>query len=157
MNIYDMPVHPAADIFPMLPDDELEDLAADIKANGLLHPLAVKDGQLVDGRNRREACRRAGVEPTVEELNGVDPASYILSANVARRNLNKGQRAMAVAKLFPEPATLKRKGSAGSIKNIEFLSRQYIGQARTVLRVLPEAADLVLAGTKSLNDAYREA
>ena len=32
-------------------------------------------------------------------LNGADPVAYILSANVARRNLTKGQRAMAVARL----------------------------------------------------------
>jgi ParB-like nuclease domain len=147
---------PAAEIFPMLPDDELDDLAADIKANGLLHPLAVKDGVLVDGRNRREACRRAGVEPQVEELNGIDPATYILSANIARRNLSKGQRAMAVAKLFPDPEKGGR-GKKNSVFNTGFLSAVSVSHARTVLNLLPAAADQVLVGAKSLNEAYREA
>jgi hypothetical protein len=32
-----------------------------------------------------------------------DPAASIFSANLARRNLTKGQQAIAVAMLYPEP------------------------------------------------------
>ena len=139
----------------MLSDDELKELADDIKVNGLLHPIIVKDGVLIDGRNRREACRLAGVEPRLEELNGTDPVAYILATNINRRHLTKGQRAMAVAKLYPEPAKGGR-GNTNPIKDIGF-SRQYVDHARTVLRWLPELADHVLAGTKPLNEAYAEA
>jgi ParB-like chromosome segregation protein Spo0J len=46
-------VHPVANLFPMLPDDELQELADDIRANGLQHPIVLdKDGVLIDGRNR---------------------------------------------------------------------------------------------------------
>jgi hypothetical protein len=116
--------------------------------------VPVKDGQLVDGRNRREACRRLGVEPHVEELNGVDPVAYIISTNITRRHLSKGQRAMAIAKLYPEP----EKGGRGknSLK-IKELNAGYVSQARTVLAWLPQAADAVLAGTKPLGEAYAEA
>jgi hypothetical protein len=37
------------------------------------------------------------------------------------------------------------------------VSRQYVDHARTVLRWLPEVADLVMAGTKPLSEAYAEA
>ncbi len=36
-------------------------------------------------------------EPDVIELNGQDPIAYVLSANIHRRHMTKGQRAMAVA------------------------------------------------------------
>ena len=38
------PVHPAADLFPMLDDVALKDLAADIKANGLQQPVVMLAG-----------------------------------------------------------------------------------------------------------------
>jgi hypothetical protein len=34
-------VHPAADLFPMMPDDELKAMGEDIKKGGLKYPLAV--------------------------------------------------------------------------------------------------------------------
>ena len=44
-------VHPLADALPMLPSDELADLAQDIKENGLLDPLTLdKDGRLAAAR-----------------------------------------------------------------------------------------------------------
>lgn len=152
-DVFQLPIHPAAEIFPMLADDELDELANDIKEHGLQHPLVVKAGQLIDGRNRREACRRVGIRPAVEELNGTDPVAYILSANINRRHLSKGQRAMAVAKLYPEP----RQGKRTSSKNDDVrVAPSYVREARAVLRWLPELADLVLAGTKPLNEAYQE-
>src|SRR3954447_2894984 len=67
---FDFDVHPAAAVLPMMSDDELDDLAADIEANGLLHPIVLDaDGELlIDGRNRLEACCRAGVEPQFRRL-----------------------------------------------------------------------------------------
>ena len=100
-SVFQLAVHPAADVFPMMSNEDLDELAADIKANGLLHPIIVNGDLLIDGRNRREACRRANVDPRIEELNGTDPIAYILATNVNRRHLTKGQRSMAVAKLYP--------------------------------------------------------
>ena len=69
------PVHPAADKLPMMSDAELEALAADIKASGLLEPIVVWEdnteaadgGQgpfptyLLDGRNRLAALKLLGI------------------------------------------------------------------------------------------------
>jgi hypothetical protein len=58
---------------------------------------------LVDGRNRRAACKLAGYRPEIRLLNGEDPTAYVLSANVHRRHMTAGQRAMAAAVIYPEP------------------------------------------------------
>lgn len=154
-DIFSLPVHPAADVFPMLDNDELSDLAADIKANGLQHPIVIGevDGveMLIDGRNRLAACKLAGVEPEVKQLNGHDPEALILSENIMRRHMTKGQRAMAVAMMYPE-------GQKGKKLNYSTgVDKGYVSQARTVLKYAPEYTESVLAGAKSLSEAYEEA
>jgi len=56
-----LPPHPPADVFPMLVEDELAELAEDIKASGLQHPLVISEPGgnpvLVDGPT---AAGRAG-------------------------------------------------------------------------------------------------
>lgn len=66
-----MKAHPIADIFPLLEGLELQSLSDDIKAHGLIHPIVVHDSMILDGRNRFNACRVAGIEPkTKKELGG---------------------------------------------------------------------------------------
>jgi hypothetical protein len=131
------PVHQSADLFPMMTDEELADLAAGIKANGLLHPIVVdKEGALIDGRNHARACEIAGVEPSTMVFDGDDPRAFILAMNIKRRHMTKGQQVMAVAMMYPEP----EKGGKGKRSRIQegldeprktFQNR--LSQARTVL------------------------
>lgn len=86
--------HPLADLFPMMTKQELHALADDIKANGLRETIKVsEDGLIVDGRNRHEACKIAKVEPDYEIVNG-DASNMIVSANIFRRHMTKGQIAI---------------------------------------------------------------
>ena len=93
-------VHPFAAKFPLLEDDELDRLAADIASHGLHRPIALtSDGRtLVDGRNRLAACKRSGCDPVFvrlpEHYTETMILDYIVSANLARRHLSAGQRAM---------------------------------------------------------------
>jgi hypothetical protein len=51
--------------------------------------------------------------------------------------MSKGQRAMAVAMIYPEP----QQGKKTSLKINEAASGGYVRQARTVLKHLPEIAN----------------
>lgn len=87
-------VHPLADLFPMMSKQELQALADDIKANGLREPISITaDGLIVDGRNRNAACELAKVKPHYVQVNG-DAGNLILSANIFRRHMTKGQIAI---------------------------------------------------------------
>lgn len=92
--------HPAACIFPMLPDDELQNLADDIREHGQLEPIVFFEGMVLDGRNRWLACKFAGVEPKIREFSGSprDALAYVWSTNRVRRQLNSGQVSIALAK-----------------------------------------------------------
>ena len=108
-------IHPIAARFPLLADDELGELAADIRANGLRQPITLDDaGVLLDGGDRLRTCELAGVAPTFATYRG-DAISFIVSANVRRRHLSKGQAAMALAKAqrFPRKISTQRKARQG--------------------------------------------
>lgn len=96
------PSHPAAEAFPLLAPFELGRLADDIKLNGLQVPIVLLNGQVLDGRNRQEACHLAGVEPRYENWQGDgDPFDWVVSQNLHRRHLDSSQRSM-VAALLPK-------------------------------------------------------
>ena len=90
--------HEIADIFPMLPAEELKKLAEDIRVHGLLDPIALFEGKILDGRNRYLACVEAEVEPRYTTVATEDPIAYVLSKNLLRRQLTVGQRASAGVK-----------------------------------------------------------
>jgi ParB/RepB/Spo0J family partition protein len=115
MDIFDIPPHPAADAFPMMEEEELGELAQDIKDNGLQQPLVIgeidSNPVLIDGRNRREACKRAGIVPHHVLLDGQDAVTYILSVNINRRHMTKSQRAMVVARVLETNHVSQRKAA----------------------------------------------
>lgn len=82
-----------------------------IKAIRLREPLVLAeiDGntKLIDGRNRRAACKIADVDPEVCYLNGEEPKAYVRSANLRRRNLTTGQKAVAEAIFYPTVALVQ--------------------------------------------------
>lgn len=94
--------HPASALFPIMADDELAELAKDIKENGLVEAIVLHEGLVLDGRNRLEACKRAGVNPHfVDWDGGGSPTLYVLSKNLHRRHLTTSQRAVIAAESMP--------------------------------------------------------
>jgi ParB-like chromosome segregation protein Spo0J len=139
-------VHPVADLFPMLAEDELAELAADIKERGQLQPIVLDtDGRIIDGRNRLAACQLASVEPKFSTYDGDDPGGYALAVNIQRRNLTKGQQAMVLA----------RSGIEYRNDTEAPVSKQRVSHARVVVQHAPDLADAVVAGAMGLDEAYR--
>jgi hypothetical protein len=101
---YATPAHPCAELFPLMPDDELHDLAADIKKKGLVYTMIVQDGMILDGRNRLKACKLAGVKG--EDLKFIpcetDPLEFVLSCNLHRRHLTPAQRREVIAAVLKQ-------------------------------------------------------
>jgi hypothetical protein len=94
------PFHPLANNFPMIDADSLKALTDNIKEHGLLEPIVMYEGMILDGRNRVRACFAAGFKlepkhfvefrptPTMSALD------FVFGKNLHRRHLSKGQRAM---------------------------------------------------------------
>jgi len=112
-------IHPAADLFPMVDGAEFAELCADIKQRGLHQPITIwNDGTLLDGRNRLLACYETHQEVVLDRYEGSDPVHFSLSANLHRRHLNAGQRAVVALKVreLLQPAAKERQGKRTDLK-----------------------------------------
>jgi hypothetical protein len=115
-----LPVHPAAELFPLMSPEELKDLGCDIRRAGLRARVALwkesvnSPTLLLDGRNRLDAIEAVGIALNIDDSSGshtvikqgndiasglvseyvygVDPYAYVISANIRRRHLNAEQR-----------------------------------------------------------------
>lgn len=109
-----MRFRPEAAVWPLMNDDELRRLAADIDENGQLHPIELFEGEVLDGRNRYLAitkfCARVR-EPKFKTVSPGSPIRHVVSLNEKRRHLNESQRALAASKALPfyEAEAAKRK------------------------------------------------
>jgi hypothetical protein len=92
-------LHPYCTLFPACTEEELQTLTDDIRQNGLLDPVVLLDGKILDGRNRDTACAMLGIDPETIEYAGDDPLGFVLSKNLHRRHLNESQRAMVASKI----------------------------------------------------------
>jgi len=94
-------VHTMANIVPL--DPKTDTLEASIDRTGLLQPIMLYKGRIIDGRRRAISCARLGITPAVNDIgierdDRTDKELYeiVLAAN-NRRNINKGQKAIIAA------------------------------------------------------------
>jgi hypothetical protein len=78
--VIDYPVHPAANLFPLLEGAAYESFLEDVRARGQLFPIELWCGQLLDGRNRLRACNDLGIIPITRDLpQAIDPYHFVIS------------------------------------------------------------------------------
>jgi len=95
---------PEADIFPLMGEDDLKALAADIDQAGQRQPISLYEGDILDGRNRYLAITRhcaPGRTPKYEAVNPESPIEFVISLNEKRRHMTTDQRAVAARKAEP--------------------------------------------------------
>jgi hypothetical protein len=71
------------------------------RERGQEEPIAIFNGSVLDGRNRLAACKLAGVEPKFKTVETDSPASYVVTKNLRRRDLNESQRGIVAGRLKP--------------------------------------------------------
>lgn len=95
----DLVAHPLADAFPLIEGQEYEDMQADVRARGLVQPIILYQGMILDGRNRYRCCLATGVTVHFKHYHGDDPAGFVISLNMRRRHLTISQRALIATTL----------------------------------------------------------
>ena len=169
--------HPIADVWPMMAEDKLHELADDIRKNGQLVPVWLYEGKILDGRNRWAACKIAGIEPKTKEYTGDEPTAFAVAMNDRRRHMNKGALAAVAAELEPHFAADAKRRQIRKPKPesvVEKVPQQtprtareeaaasvgvndrYVSDAKKVKQEAPEVFERLKAGKITLQDAKRE-
>jgi ParB-like chromosome segregation protein Spo0J len=172
-------VHPIADIFALIPDEEFAELVESVSSSGLREPIKLDHSGtvLVDGRNRLRACEQAGVEPKFERLpESTDLVAYIIDVNI---HLTTGQRAMLALDILPmieeqqtdkggrpakppadrpevskpKPSRAERESRHKAAK-LTGTSGRALGRAKRVAEHAPDLVEEVKSGQRSLDDAH---
>ena len=93
-------LHPYCSAIPEMAQEDYKSLKSDISGSGLLEPIVLFQGMILDGRHRYRACLALDIEPWVKDYDGPDsPMDYVISMNLRRRHLSESQRAQAMANL----------------------------------------------------------
>lgn len=159
MITQELEFHPIADGYPLASPTEYDALQENIRQYGLISPIILYNGKILDGRNRYIACRESDVEPRYETFTGTyeEAFRYSNSLNATRRHLNKGQKAMVAAK-----AVLDTRNN-DNVKNLSLklaseiygVSDKYIQRAMDILEKNPNGAEAVFSGAAMMSQVEK--
>lgn len=90
--------HPLSAAWTDMPEREHVALREDIRKRGVLEPITLLDGKVLDGWHRYTAAKAIDPEYDVPavDLADRDPADFVISRNLHRRHLTAAQRAVCV-------------------------------------------------------------
>jgi len=106
--------HPLANMFPMIEGQALEDLKHDIAAKGILEPIRLYQGMILDGRNRYAAGKAVGHKFTLDDFvqwegTLIEAEQWVISTNLHRRQLTaKQKQEMVRARIRKSPEMSNR-------------------------------------------------
>src|SRR5262249_15313916 len=100
-------IHPAADAFPLLSDEDLVVMGNDIRTNGHACPIAIAGGtsdvMLLDGRNRLDAMERVGLRVSIA-LNSHGTCHVIAKEHREGEWLDLQLRGTEIKLVYSDPA-----------------------------------------------------
>lgn len=143
-----------------MPDDEYQALKDSITDIGVQNPITLFEGMVLDGWHRWTAANELGMDCPRVELNDTDPQSFVIAQNKARRHIQQGQIALAVAAVYKWKPAHREKGAPGApfltktndeLAEIAGTSKRTIQQAKTVeAKAVPKVKEAVKSGEISV-------
>jgi hypothetical protein len=101
---FDYAFHPLSEMLPLIEGDDFNAPVEDISRRGLLNPIILYRGKILDGRNRYLAAKEAKYPFSDRDFknlaDGLDPEAFVISANIHRRQLSTKQKREFIAKLI---------------------------------------------------------
>jgi len=131
--------HPLANMFPMIEGNAFDELKRDIAAQGILEPIRLYQGMILDGRNRYAAATACGHDFSVDDFvqwegTLADAEAWVISTNMHRRQLTTKQKQEVIEGMLRKYPTLSDREIARQIG----VSNSTVGAARDRLVNSPE-------------------
>ena len=96
--------HELANLLPMIDDVNFANLKADIEKNGILEPILLFEGRILDGRNRYRAGKEVGRLSSAKfktfEGSYSEAEAYVFSTNFLRRQMTNAQKQEVIRKMI---------------------------------------------------------
>jgi ParB-like chromosome segregation protein Spo0J len=113
LDFDNLEIDPRADLFNRMQGAEFDAFAIDIRDRGILEPIALLNGKILDGRNRYAAAKEVGYKLTDRDFRhlpaNTDAERYVFSANMHRRHLDqKAKEALIIRMLKASPDATDR-------------------------------------------------
>src|SRR6516225_6701474 len=123
--------HPLANMFPMIEGNAFEELKRDIAAQGILEPIRLYQGMILDGRNRYAAAKAVGHAFTLADFvewegTPAEAEAWVISTNLHRRQLTTKQKQDLITQMVRKNPSLSDREIARQIG----VSNSTVGAAR---------------------------
>jgi ParB-like chromosome segregation protein Spo0J len=156
--------HPLSAAFPSMTPEEYQSLKDSIDVNGVLNPITIHEGMVIDGWHRYKAAMELGMDcPETELDDWVDPKEFVLAQNKNRRHITMSQLAMATAAVYDWISVGRPNNSAmmaplnktnDELAEISGTSKRTIARAKAVIKdATPEVQNAVKSGKIGLYKA----
>ena len=137
------PISPLAHMFPPLSPAQYSRLLASIIAHGLIHPIVVWRGEIIDGLHRLRACLEAGVDPRYEVLDDAEnPFEYLAGVNISHRDMDQNDKARLAYDMSQYSAPGRPRATDENSANLRNITQE-------------EAAKLIGVSTRLVSDVSR--
>ena len=95
--------HPYIDFLPRRSHNEFQALSNQIAKDGLIEPIVLYEGKILDGRTRYQVCYELNLKPRFQIFDDVSdsPLTYVLTKNLkqVKSRVSKGQTACLLVRL----------------------------------------------------------
>jgi len=157
---YDYASHPFANMFPMIEGQEFENLKASIAKSGILEPIRLYQGMILDGRNRYaagKACDHPFTAKDFKEWTGTieEAEVWVLETNLHRHHLTAKQKQEMVRQRIKKSPGM----SARQIAKLLGVSHTMVADEKERLKNPPELKRFqdFKDTWESLSDEHRKA
>jgi N6-adenosine-specific RNA methylase IME4 len=167
--------HEIGKIMPVMDKQQYVDLEQDIIHNGIIHPIVIYEGKILDGWHRYNICTTNNLPFTTSSYEGDCPISYVASSN-KRKHYTASQLAAIATDVKPllEEEAKKRMSLGGQRKGMgkvpiasnrttrDIVSEmfgvntKYIDTASQIKKESPELFKELKAGVKNIADIKRQ-